>query len=194
VPKATHKSKKQRLPLLPRGPVSLKNPDSEGHPKMISPEQLRFTAFHEAGHGVAAVLLGLSFIGSMGIFILPFSDEDENAEDDGLAFVALRQAKSEEDILKNVTYLLCGGIAERILAGDETHKVPGAVGDIEQAQKALSELPEAERTAFARRSYEGGKTLLRENWAAVEALAEELIKHYRVKADDISEIVEKHRR
>ena len=155
---------------------------------MVGGSELRITAFHEAGHCVGAVIMGLRFL-SLGVTIAWGDDQ----EDSGNTFAVRPRGGTESDILKDLTYLLCGGVAERILAADDKHRVPGADADINEAEKVLSSVVDEIRNAeLRRRSYEQANTLLRENWAAVEAIASELIKHRSLRPDRIKAIVNQH--
>jgi len=72
----------------------------QGHyDKKVSGREL--TAFHEAGHCVATVVLGLHF-GGLGVCVA------EDAEDLGNTFVLPPPNNDRKAALKFATYLLCG--------------------------------------------------------------------------------------
>jgi ATP-dependent Zn protease len=145
--------------------------------------ELRITAFHEAGHCVGAVVLGLTFL-SIGVTMIP----DEN--DLGNTWVFPPIGNDEETILKHLTYLLCGAAAEKILAGDENHPVLGVAGDIDLAEKFLRRLSDEDRKQVLRnRCYLDATSLLKANWRAVEAIVAKLVKRDHLLAREIESTV-----
>jgi ATP-dependent Zn protease len=149
---------------------------------------LRITAFHEAGHCVAAVILGLH-LASIAASVIPDGD------DLGNTFVWPPQSKDKEEALKFATYLLSGTIAERVLAGEEKKAVPAAHGDIKMAEETLKVFGDSEENLRARRqSVESAKQIVRDNWPAVEAVASVLIQLGSLSSKHVKSLVRKSKR
>jgi ATP-dependent Zn protease len=144
------------------------------------------SAYHEAGHAVCAVLIGIFLSRS-------FLSPDVNDDDAGTTFVKMPQADNEEEISKSVIYLLSGGFAEAKFVGKE-YDSRGAYKDAQQAVALLRGYNVEQRRALTKRCAEAATTLLDSNWKAVESVAAELLKSISIGGDVVEKMVKRHTR
>lgn len=136
---------------------------------MMSPmDELRITAFHEAGHAVAALRLGLVFDHVTAV-------PDERAETDGALHWTDLQSSGELELAPeaDAIVLLAGPLAEARLLEVSIEDVFGsdAAGDDREALATLGldedEFVTATRDAIA---------LVEDEWPLIEKIAAELIR------------------
>jgi len=148
-------------------------------------KQLRETAYHEAGHAVAAVVMGLG-LRKKGVTTL--------TTDGNLGYTYVRQPRKTQDgDMRYVVVLLSGGVAVGILKGEKPHETQdlyGAGTDLEYATAALCWIPDMEAKYKLRRLlYETAQELLQDNWAAVEAVAGMLIECRSLSGNQVEAVV-----
>ncbi|HTU66367.1 MAG TPA: hypothetical protein VMF52_10470 [Steroidobacteraceae bacterium] len=131
-------------------------------------DDLRITAFHEAGHAVAALRLGLVFDHVTAI-------PDEDAETDGaLHWADLQSAGDIElSIEADAIVLLAGPFAEARLLEASLDEVFGgdAAGEDREALATLG-LDEEQFVAASRDAL----ALIEDDWGLIERVAHELIR------------------
>jgi ATP-dependent Zn protease len=158
----------------------------------------RSTAFHEAGHAVAAVVLQKGFSYAT---IVPDKDKDTlghvNYHRVGLSMDEFRrqefgieQTINKRKVEREVMISLAGDIAERCVNGGRFH--PGSTQDYHTAFDYADVLtfgntPESE--ALVHRLFKVTEQLVKDHWTAVTQVAEELIELKTVKAARIRAIV-----
>lgn len=150
------------------------------------------TAYHEAGHAFMAVFLG----GQVASLTIE-PDRDEGPDRFGDAQVLWRrQGLSVKEFQnKQVLVALAGPIAETIYRGEPQHPgfVPEWADDWRRAWDAAELIMADERLRLvfleetARQLHQ---TLSRdEHWAAIAALADELLAHETLEAEQIQEVL-----
>lgn len=150
------------------------------------------TAYHEAGHAVMVVYLGGTV---QSLTIEP--DRDDGPERFGEAKVEWRRSRMtvKEFYHKLVMVALAGPVAEMIYSGEPLH--PGFVAewadDWQNAWQAAEPILPDERLRLtfleeaARQLYQ---LLQRDNiWAAIAALADELLAHETLETAQVHEVV-----
>ncbi|CCF84463.1 hypothetical protein [Nitrolancea hollandica] len=140
------------------------------------PQRKDHTAYHEAGHAVAAFVLGRGF------YSVSITSEGNSA---GRCYFAPRpemfnpwsrdpatQSRLEIEVITD----LAGGIAERIATGFDN--VPGMASDVYSAIDTATYITgnEAKRLAYIERAEARAESILRQHWRAVQALAEALLR------------------
>lgn len=147
-------------------------------------------AYHEAGHALVAVLLGGEV---RQVTIEP--DHDDGPRREGDTQVVWRCASDREFAACAVRVSLAGPVAEMIYTGDPYH--PGQVAewaaDWRQAWRAAAAFHRDERKRLAhleRQTAELHRQLQADQvWAALAALADHLLAHETLEADEVRQIV-----
>ena len=149
------------------------------------------TAYHEAGHALVAHLLGGKV---QQITIDP--DNDDGPARTGDTQVRWRKSLSQKEFSQNVVQVcLAGPVAEMIYSGEPYHPgvVPEWSADWQTAWQAAARLFPDER---ARLQYleQISITLYRrlqrdEAWEALAAIADHLLAHETLEAEDFAELV-----
>lgn len=143
------------------------------------------TAYHEAGHTVVAHVLG---IGTERVSIV----EDEDTL--GIAVSPLREGfdhyldeDADEYLGRHLVVLQAGAVAEEILTGE----LPELEGnDREGTINILIRIADPEDTETEHlQSIERARRILRENWPKVERLADSLLKHRELSAEQIKALL-----
>lgn len=149
-------------------------------------------AYHEAGHALAAFLLG----GEVRVVTIQ-PDRDDGPRRDGDTQVLWRRSRDGDKAFaaKTIEVSLAGPVAEMLYTGDELH--PGAVdewsADWREAWRAGALLHADERRRLRYLEDVAVKLYHRfrgdEHWAALAALADELLAHETLEWDQVEEIV-----
>jgi ATP-dependent Zn protease len=153
---------------------------------------LEETAYHEAGHAVAAVYLGGTV---RSLTIDPDRDDGPARFGDAQIEWHRRSLTAKEFQHKLVLVALAGPVAEMIYTGDPLH--PGFVAewadDWHNAWQAAEPIMPDERLrlAFLEEAAKQLHELLQQDdrWAAIAALADELVAHETLEAEQIHEVV-----
>jgi hypothetical protein len=157
------------------------------------------TAYHEAGHAVVDCLLGLPL---EELSVVP-NEESKGRVSSSLFkdfYKFLEDVDADEDEVLEVylVSLLSGIKTVEILTGEETHPDnPNADlslvdSDYDQVGRVISSLagPTAEsQAAVYEEACSQAESFLQENWPAVEAVAEALLKHKTLTGSECAEIV-----
>ncbi|MBA2692545.1 MAG: hypothetical protein H0U65_08645 [Rubrobacter sp.] len=154
-------------------------------------EQERLTAYHEAGHIVAAYASGLEVGWAT---IEPTEDALGRAHTplrDDIAYVWECSNESEDDeyLEKHLVCLVAGAKAEELLTGEE-HDLEGT--DFERAADFVLHLAGSEeerQLEVSGKAFDEAERLLRRNWHVVERLAAQLAEHRTLSAERVVEIV-----
>lgn len=151
------------------------------------------TAYHEAGHAVAAWLFG----GRVGWIRLD-PEEDELPRRSGETRVLWPRKLREDAVFPGRVALVAlgGPVAEAIYSGDPFH--PSAVREwqddwqIAWGQAAAIVPKEAERMAWLEDQTRRVNQLFRQDsqWSAIAAVADHLLAHDEVEREDFEELVE----
>ena len=149
-------------------------------------------AYHEAGHALMAILLG----GEVRLVTIE-PDNDDGPERQGDTQVLWRRSgmSDREFAEKAIQVSLAGPVAEMIYSGDPYH--PGLIAewaaDWDEAwgSASLIHRDERQRLAFLEQTSIGLYRQLRqvEMWAALAALADNLLAHETLEAEQVEEIV-----
>ncbi len=149
-------------------------------------------AYHEAGHALMAALLG----GEVRLVTIE-PDNDDGPDRQGDTQVLWRRSgmSDREFAEKAIQVSLAGPVAEMIYSGDAYH--PGMIAewaaDWDEAWQAAAcfHRDERQRLAFLERmSIRLHRQLQQdETWAAVAALADNLLAHETLEAEQVEEIV-----
>lgn len=149
-------------------------------------------AYHEAGHAFTAIHLG----GRVD-FVTIAPDRDDGPRRDGEVQVAWRTSRMtpKEFQHKRVLVALAGPAAEMIYRGETPH--PATLSewsaDWQEAWRAASKIhpPEPLRLAFLEQATTELVRMLRRDhfWAAIAALADELLAHETLEAEEIRHVV-----
>lgn len=149
--------------------------------------EIEFTAFHEAGHVVAAVLFGINI---EWVTIIP----DEETGSLGHIHPSLSLDTSglkRSSIEQKIQYLFAGEMAER-----KARKRASGIGFVKDYYNAGG-LAESlykntdSRVEFLRKMIEKAKILISENWASVEAIKVELLIKKKLYKPEIESIVKR---
>lgn len=140
------------------------------------PRRKDHTAYHEAGHAVAAYVLGRDF------FSVSITSEGNSA---GRCYFAARpetfdpwnrdpatRSRLEIEVITD----LAGGIAERIATGFDN--LQGMASDVYAAMDTAIYVTsnETQRLAYLERAEARAESILRQHWGAVQALADALLR------------------
>lgn len=150
------------------------------------------TAYHEAGHAVMAIGVGARVLS---LSVAP--DWDDGPQRYGDATVAWPQRRwpEKELIEKQILVALAGPAVETLYEGEPLHPgfVPEWAQDWRQAWELAANLaPEpALRTHYLEQVTIQLKAFFDEDghWAAVAAVADELLAHERIEEEELTEIV-----
>ena len=153
---------------------------------------MELTAYHEAGHAFMATVLGAKV---RSVTIDP--DNDDGPERFGDTQIIWRRSRlsDREFCERAIQVSLAGPVAEMLYSGDPFH--PGLVAEWANDWQAAWELAEPLFTAPRKRleyleSVTGELYRLMDsepNWSAVAALADSLLAHETLEAEDVKEIV-----
>jgi ATP-dependent Zn protease len=159
---------------------------------MTSTDDMEPTAYHEAGHAFMAVMLGARV---RSVTIEP--DDDDGPRRFGDTQIVWRRSRlSEREFRERALQVaLAGPVAEMLYTGDPYH--PGLVAEWANDWQSAWELAEPihvdprQRLAYLE-SVTGELYRLIDaepNWSAVAALADHLLAHDTLEAEDVKEIV-----
>jgi ATP-dependent Zn protease len=149
-------------------------------------------AHHEAGHAVAAFVLGLK-LGRRDVTIVPDKERDML----GYANIAARlrerpdratSARTKARIEAWAVAHLAGDVAERKFNG---RRRLGGHSDLLQASDLLEYISTSveQFDARLRVAYVGARDLIEDNWVSVQAVAEELLRKKTLSADEVAKLV-----
>ena len=141
-----------------------------------SPQWSEHTAYHEAGHAVTGYILGRNF------FSVSITSEGRSA---GRCYFAPRpeefnpwnrDSTTRRWLEIEVITDLAGGIAERIATGVDN--LQGMAADVYSAIDTTTFVTnnETQRLAYLACAEERAESILRQHWAAVQALADALLR------------------
>jgi ATP-dependent Zn protease len=150
------------------------------------------TAYHEAGHAVAAVVLGLK-IGKRGVSIIPDKENDtlgtthvlrqlrENPE-------CARSAGMQWRLERQAITCFAGDAAERKFNGGRRF---GGRQDYQRTAGLLAHVATSWEQHDARIEVArlGARDLVEANWSSIQAVAEELLRRKTLNAADLKAIV-----
>ena len=149
-------------------------------------------AYHEAGHALAAHLLGGEV---RSVTIEP--DRDDGPRRDGDTQVVWRRSRMSEKDWARTTVQVClaGPVAEMLYSGDPYH--PGLVAewaaDWQEAWQAAAPLHVDERRRMQYLEDESIRLYHRRKeepaWSALAAIADNLLAHETLEAEQVEEIV-----
>jgi ATP-dependent Zn protease len=146
------------------------------------------TAYHQAGHAVVAVVLGLK-IGRRGVTIVP--DNGRGTLGYANITVQLRErpdgatsARTRARIEAWAVAHLAGDVAERKFNG---RRRLGGHSDLLRAFDLLEYISTSveQFDARLRVAYVGARDLIEDNWPSVQAVAEELLSKKTLSADEV---------
>ncbi len=151
------------------------------------------TAVHEAGHAVAAYVLGVDFesvtididpeTGAIGsVRTTPWPEELAKLDDNSPEVRKLQ--------LANIVFSLAGGVAERRLASQA--KWDWDVGDTPDVNEAItlaSVYGDDDLESVMREAWDRTYDIIDENWLAVRALAWALVDKHRIEKKEAIEII-----
>jgi len=153
------------------------------------------TAYHESGHAVVGIYLG-GTVTSMSLRPESTIDWDDEFPRYGDTIIAWpRNASPKKHAIREINAALAGPISETIYTGDDPAEMINAetVGDWHTAsQHAMTLYSSQEKAArHLANAIEELNSLLRDEsiWAAVAALADELLAHDELESHDIHETV-----
>ncbi len=185
-------------------------PESQNHRRLMAEDELRNTAYHEAGHAILEMMRSrgprlryASIIprenGTLG-FVMPGIDESRNSE-------------TQRDIMDSVRALLAGRAAEEALAGPEA-VTSGCSNDLWKATQYLQHMmtrsgfqgllflerrfedaPELRERAEAilQAEYAGVLALLQRHRPLLDRVAGLLLERQEVSGDELARVVEAYR-
>jgi ATP-dependent Zn protease len=150
------------------------------------------TAYHEAGHALAAFVLGLK-LGRRGVAIVPNEERDmlrcaniaaQLRERPDCATSARTRARIEAWAVAQ----LAGDAAERKFNGRRRF---GGHSDLLQASDLLEYISTSveQFQARLRVAYVGAGDLIEDNWPLVQAVAEELMRKRRLSSNEVEKLV-----
>ncbi len=153
---------------------------------------MELTAYHEAGHAFMATCLGAKV---RSVTIEP--DDDDGPERFGDTQIVWRRARLTERQFREraIQVSLAGPVAEMLYSGDPYH--PGLVAEWAADWQAAWEMAEQLFTDHRRRLEYLEQTTVElyrlmdsePNWSAIAALADHLLAHDTLEAEDVREIV-----
>ena len=158
-------------------------------------KKLKATAYHEAGHAVAAFAMGKRF---KKVSVIPNSDEDSLGRVSGCGWKSKLNPEFDDGarvrnlVEAQIIILLAGPVAEAKLTGQFNHI--GASKDYEYVVRYASYLTGSsdETTAYINWLIEKTKNVLSTyRWNALEQLADELIKRREIAYKAAREIIRK---
>lgn len=153
---------------------------------------MELTAYHEAGHAFMATILGAKV---RSVTIEP--DDDDGPQRFGDTQIVWRRSRLSERRFSElaIQVSLAGPVAEMLYSGDPYH--PGQVAEWANDWQAAWQLAEI-LFADHRKRLDYLETVTGElyrlldsepNWSAVAALADSLLAHETLEAEDVEEIV-----
>jgi len=152
-------------------------------------EQGKVTAYHEAGHGVAAYVLGLDITG---VTIVPGEDSFRQFLGQAEVPVDLAQVydsdRGDEYVKRQLVCYYAGAAAEEHLTGEPVDWRPGGPynSDWQGSAACVVELAgydEEEQGKVSEAGWMRAQTIMAENWDKVRMLAEALIEHGEMDGD-----------
>ena len=134
--------------------------------KRNEPDGLARTAYHEAGHALAAWRVGIT-LSHVGISGADSGWMDPIGLEDG----------SADTIMKAVYVYVAGGVAQAIFDGNVQRAVSNNHSDLEHAAELLAfiEPDEAKRPGLQMEIWQDVEQKLRADWPCVDAVAKELL-------------------
>ena len=159
-------------------------------------EQRKRTAYHEAGHVVAAHVLGLDITG---VTIVP--GEESFGRYLGHAGVPVDYALvynsdlADDYLERQLVCYYAGAVAEEVLTGEPVDWRPGGHynSDWNGSANCVVELAGYDEEKQAQVSESGwmkAQTIMAENWDKVRTLAEALIEHGKMDPDRVESLLE----
>jgi hypothetical protein len=156
--------------------------------------ELERTAYHEAGHAVAAVLLccGLK---DRGVTIVPYvrvDKDDMGKVKETQAVGGCSIADGVMDVREVCVALLAGHEAQNIFRKGSSHWLGGALDDFAQVEVLLTKEVTADPQLIQKYTKEyaaEAKALLLTHWRAVERLAAALLERQTVSGPEAEELV-----
>lgn len=155
-------------------------------------EAEELTAYHEAGHAIVSLLLG----GRVRMVTIA-PDRDDGPERYGNTEVLWRRASLDSRRMAQATIQVClaGPVVEMIYSGDPYH--PGLIAqwseDWRSAWAAAAQLEPDKQRRLRLLESETASLLERlsadDMWAAISALADHLLAHETLEAEEVDEIV-----
>jgi ATP-dependent Zn protease len=162
-------------------------------------EQIKTTAYHEAGHLVAAYVLGLEYHGAT---IKPGEGYTGKAHVPLIDKMRYESDVDEEDYLyRHLLVCLAAPKAVELLNGsplspdDPNFVMSNSGSDYSQAGDIVLSLAgsiEEEQVALARRAQKDTESRLREYWGAVEAVAAALLERETLNTAECKKIMDAH--
>jgi hypothetical protein len=159
-------------------------------------EQRKLTAYHEAGHVVAAQVLGLD---TTGVTIV--SGEESLVRYLGQAGVPVDYAlvydsdRADDYLERQLVCYYAGAVAEEVLTGEPVDWGPGGYYDsdwngsadcvVELAGHDLEKQGQVSESGWMK-----AQTIMAENWEKVGTLAETLIEHGKLDGDRVGSLLE----
>jgi ATP-dependent Zn protease len=133
-------------------------------------------AYHEAGHAVVALALGYV------VTSVRIDDEDDGGR---VRYRAPDYVSDAHPILLSIA----GHAAEQLRYSSNTELSSAAKADERRWLELVAHLPQTSRDTYVRKLHMQARSLLRLNWAAVEALAAALFEHRSVSHSQIRKVV-----
>ncbi|MEM7314481.1 MAG: M50 family metallopeptidase [Planctomycetota bacterium] len=152
-------------------------------------DELELTAYHEAGHAVAAAILGGR------VTRITLEPEDDDRYGDTRIEWPLAGVSRKEQIVREIRTLLAGPVAESIYAGSDYElriTRESSVDWLRAAEFASSLFTDKpKRTAYLAIIADELKEDLRQEsiWAALAALSDELLAHETIEQHQIEEVL-----
>ena len=159
----------------------------------------RIAAYHEAGHAVAAHVLGRKIVS---VSVEPDADEGSGGRltltqewwpGDNYEPGSLLALNAEHPYEYWITILLAGGIAQRIGTGTEPafgHTVDDHTRAAEIALSAVDIAPEpSDISALQKRARLRTEKLIEDHWGAVEALTTALLERQTLSGEEVRQVI-----
>jgi ATP-dependent Zn protease len=152
-------------------------------------DQIELTAYHEAGHAVAAAVQGGRVVR------ITLEPEDEDRYGDTMIEWPLAGISPRDNIIRQIRTLLAGPIAESIFDGTDYElriTRESSVDWLSAAEFATNLISDkARRTAYLAMMAEELTEQLRADhiWSALAALSDELVAHQTLENEQVEEIL-----
>jgi len=156
-------------------------------PQRRADDEARRVAFHEAGHAVAAVKLGIGF---EAVSIVGDKETDGRIIHDAAPTSGVRTKHARETMQKFIVFVLAGPAAEG-LPGGHAYDWSGSFDDRDHAAEYASRVTDdvAEMTRLVRSCRVLARILIRQNAEAVHRVAAELLAYKTLSAERVMRIV-----